>query len=336
MHLRTLWRSTVAAVAVAVLVGPLALTANAATPGYSGRGTALKATVLGQTITQGDTGPLPSSGGALEASLPELNVPDTLQASVLHASTVGQGNQSRAEASVASFDATVAGNTVSADFLRSEARATCNGSNASVSGSSEIANLVVNGQSVAVSGAPNQTVNLPGGGSIVINEQSGSVSGNYGEMTVNALHIVVPGVADIVVASSHADIACPSNCQNAKDFVTGGGYITAPSGSKGTFGVAGGIKNGALWGHLTYIDHGAKMKVKGLSVMVYVVTGPNSRHIEGTAEVNGVPATYRVNVSDEAEPGRGRDTFALNLSNGYTAGGALQGGNIQLHRPTCK
>lgn len=66
----------------------------------------------------------------------------------------------------------------------------------------------------------------------------------------------------------------------------------------------------------------------------YTVTGLTSRRIAGTAEINGVPGTYTVDVSDNGEPGRA-DTFMIMLSTGYTAGGTLVGGNIQLHQP-CK
>ena len=76
------------------------------------------------------------------------------------------------------------------------------------------------------------------------------------------------------------------------------------------------------------------MKVKGTGVTGYTVTGPTSRHIDGTAEINGGPGTYSVDVADNGEPGRD-DTFAIRLSNGYTAVGNLSGGNIQLHLP-CK
>ena len=313
----------------ALFAGVVAGRADAASPGYSGRAAVVDATVLGQHIVLSDTGPLPASGGAQEASLLEAEVPGLLTAEVLHASTVGQGNQSRSEASVANLALTVGGNTVAADFLMARATAQCNGGNASVSGSADIVNLVVNGQAVTVSGAPNQTIPLPGGGSIVINEQTSSVSGNTGAITVNALHVSVPGVADVIISSAHADITCPTGCSSKNDFVTGGGFIL----NKDTFAVAGGMKNGGLWGHLQYIDHTAGMKVHGTGVTAYEVTGATSRHIEGTAEVNGVPGfTYQVDVADNGEPGRS-DTFWLRLSSGYTSGPATLGGNIQLHKP---
>jgi hypothetical protein len=112
--------------------------------------------------------------------------------------------------------------------------------------------------------------------------------------------------------------------------VTGGGWITGtPSGARANFGVAGGIKHGGLWGHLTYIDHGG-FKVKGTSVTSYEEIGPTSRRIKGTAEVNGGSVEYTVEVTDAGEPGRD-DTFSISLSNGYNASGKLAGGNIQLH-----
>jgi hypothetical protein len=326
---------------LAWLAVPAASVAHADSTTFSGQATVVRATVSGlPPVVLSDTGPLPSSGGAQEASLLEASVPGLLTAQVLHASTVGHGNHSRSEASVANLGLTVAGNSIGADFLMARAEATCGPGGASASGSSEIVGLVINGQTVAVSGQPNQTVNLPPptGGSVIINEQS---SKGPGDITVTALHVIVPGTADVAVSSAHADITCVgSNCKSPNDFVTGGGWITGtPSGAKDTkdtFAVAGGIKNGGLWGHLQYIDHGSNLKVKGTGVAHYVIVDATTRHIDGTAEVNGVSGyTYSVDVADNGEPGR-KDTFKLtlsNMSNKYSAGGLLDGGNIQLHNP---
>ena len=141
-------------------------------------------------------------------------------------------------------------------------------------------------------------------------------------------------VTDAVITGCTATTP-PSVCS---DRVTGGGWILSPTGTKASFAVSGGIKRGTLRGHLTYVDHGAKgskandMKVKGTGITVYTVVNATTRHIEGTAEINGVPGfTYSVDVADNGERGR-NDTFSLTLSNGYTASGTLAGGNIQLHR----
>src|SRR5438309_1415859 len=249
-----------------------------------------------------------------------------------HASAVGQGNARRSEVSVAELSLPVAGNTISAGLLQARAAAVCGDGGVTATGSSDIAALSVNGQTVTVSGEPNQRVPLLVG-EVIINEQT---SNGAGDITVNALHIKVPGAADVIVSSAHADITCqpapapPSPGCTGADFATGGGWIT-PSGARANFGVAGGIKQGAFWGHLTYIDHGpGGPHVKGTGVTAYTVTNPTTRHIEGTAQVDGQDGTYQVDVTDNGEPGR-NDSFTLQLSSGYGASGTLGGGNIQLH-----
>lgn len=305
---------------------------SAAATTYSGRATVVQATlpVVGSVVLV-DAGPLPPSGGEEEKSLIDGEVPGLLTLQVLHASTVGRGNHSRSEASVANLSLTAGGNTVSAGFLMASAEARCTNGVPSASGSSEIAELVINGQTIVVSGEPNQTIALPNGaGQVVINEQNSS----QGDITVNALHVTVTGVADVIISSAHADITCqgPPTCPSG-DFVTGGGWITGQSGAKANFAVAGGIKQGAFWGHLTYIDHGQNgPKVKGTGVTAYRVDPGTARHIEGTAEINGQPGTYEADVVDKGEPGRS-DFFRLKLSTGYEASGTLTGGNIQLHNP---
>lgn len=317
-------------------------TALAASTTFSGQATVVKGTVLGIPVGPlADTGPVNPSGDTLEATLleyPVSGLPDptagALKAEVLHATVVAGGNSSSADASVASFSLTAANQSIAADFLMAHASATCDGSNATIAGSAEIAGLTLNGQTIVVTGAVNQTISVPGLGRIVINEQTiGSASASDGDITVNALHIVLVGGTDLVVASAHADIACGGTPPCArKDFVTGGGWITTPAGARANFAVAGGIKNGQFWGHLTYIDHGGTaMKVKGTAVTGYVPTGEDSREISGNADIDGKGGSYVADVLDGGEPGRTVDAFKLTLSTGYIAGGPLAGGNIQLH-----
>jgi len=120
---------------------------------------------------------------------------------------------------------------------------------------------------------------------------------------------------------------------SCSDRVTGGGYINAGH-AKANFGVTGGIRKDAFRGHLSYIDHGTGLKLKGTGVTSYVVVDATTRRIEGTASIDGVAGTYKVVVSDNGEPGR-NDRFAITLSNGYSASGTLAGGNIQLHERHC-
>ncbi|MGH2473006.1 MAG: choice-of-anchor P family protein [Candidatus Limnocylindria bacterium] len=309
---------------------------------FSGRATVVQGQVAGIAIGPiVDTGPVNAGGGELEASLleyPAAGLPDpangALRARVLHAAVVAHGNKSSAEAFVADFSLSTLGQSVEATVLSARGSATCSGGSASVSGKSEIAGLTVNGQTIAVSGQANQQVPVSDIGVIVINEQLASVSGQSGDITVNALHIMLTDPVlgtrtDLIVASAHADIACgvAGNCAN-KDFVTGGGWITR-SGARATFAIAGGPGD---WGHLQYIDHGNGFKVKGTGVTGYGpgTTGLTSRQIDGTAEWTGGSGTYHAEVADNGEPGRS-DTFLLVLQNGYRAEGTLGGGNIQLH-----
>jgi len=340
------YRSAKTVIALVLLAGLLtpapSVALAASTTTFSGQATVVKGTVAGIAVGPlADTGAIAPAGEARDATVfvyPINNVFDptngALTAEALHATVVAGGNNSSAEASVAEFALRAAGLSIAADFLMANASATCNGSTASITGSSEIAHLTLNGQSIVVTGAVNQTIPLVGLGRVVINEQqAGSASASDGDITVNALHVVLAGGTDLVVASAHADIACagtPSCSQ--KDFVTGGGWITTKSGSRANFAVAGGVKNGQLWGHLTYIDHGnSTMKVKGTAVTGYVPTGETSRRIAGDADIDGKGGSYVANVIDGGEPGRGVDTFKLSLSNGYIEGGLIGGGNIQLH-----
>ena len=237
----------------------------------------------------------------------------------------------------------------------SRASAQCTGSNPSVSGSSELASLSISsvngGQPITVTEAPNQTIALPlNAGTVVINEQSSSVSGQSGSMDVSALHVTIsnplggPPLADVIVSHAHADITCPTApsqppaCGAAPtDFVTGGGWIVSPSdpNAKANFAVAGGVKNG-FWGHLMYIDHGNGMRVKGTGVTgynFYPAFGPDGRQILGSADVSGTAESYEADVADNAEPGRGADQFQLKLNDAMVAPAVLlSGGNIQLHK----
>jgi hypothetical protein len=122
----------------------------------------------------------------------------------------------------------------------------------------------------------------------------------------------------------------------ADDFVTGGGWIDGtPTGARGNFGLKGGAdENGVFFGHLNYIDHEDNMHVKAESITGYIVIDETTRQIEGTARIDKESGfTFTLTVSDAGEPGVA-DTFELTLSNGYSASGTLQGGNIQLHEGT--
>jgi fibronectin type 3 domain-containing protein/lysophospholipase L1-like esterase len=298
---------------------------------YGGRATALKATILGAAEAWSDTGALPPSGGARESSQLTVNEPDLLAGDVGHASVIGQGDRTRAEASLANVSMNLGGVSIQADFAMSRAMAIWQPTGIVVSGTSQLANLFIAGQPVVISGQPNQIVPLLNG-SVIINEQTGTSN----SITVNALRVIINGAADVVVGSSQASLGVITTPQcNGSDYITGGGWITGtPSGARGNFAVEGGVTNGVCWGHLNFKDQGTGMSVKATTITVYQTgSTPNARHIEGTAAINGSDGfTFSADATDNGEPGT-VDAFTLDLSNGYRASGTLGGGNIQLNSP---
>jgi hypothetical protein len=201
--------STIGAVSVALAVSHLAAAQSVT---YSGEAVVVNANVLGIIDASiSDTGALPSSGGSLSTSLLTFQLPGTLNLSLLSASTNGGNNQTNSQASVANVSLHVADIGVTAVVLTSNATTVCSSTTATANGASTIAGLKVNGLSVQVTGAPNQTIPLLVG-SLVINEQISSVnlssSANTASLTVNALHLRVLGLADVVISSSQAGVSC--------------------------------------------------------------------------------------------------------------------------------
>jgi len=307
---------------------------------YSGRAyAAFVNTALTGPVYISDTGELPPSGGFRSDSLlTTRNTPisSVLLADVLVASTSGAGGEAHSSASLAEV-VVLPGNPaeLKASFVRAQSEASCNG----VGGTSQIAALSFGGMDVVVTGAPSQTVTIPGVATLIINEQTATSNGTYREMRVNALHLTVLGVAEVILSSAKSDINCsppgPPGPGPCHDFVTGGGWI--PSGnSRANFGFNAGFKGGSSTpeAHVNYIDHATGKHVKATSITAYGLGPTNtSRHFEGEAEVDGVAGYfYMIDVDDKGEPGRA-DTLSLQLSDGYKNGGILRGGNIQLHKP---
>jgi hypothetical protein len=285
-----------------------------------------------------DTGQLPPNGGHLSAVLLSEQVPGILSFEVLVAETNGANGVASSAASLAEVTL-LPGNAaqVSASLVRAESEATCNG----VRGTSEIANLSFGGANIVVTGAFNQRVTIPGVATLIINEQNSSSGGGTQDITVNALHLILVTNDEVVLSSAHSDISgcpgCPPAPPCDEDFVTGGGWIKSGT-SRANFGFNAGFKPGSTSPEVAfnYIDHNTGMHVKATSITKYVVgSTPRSRHFEGLAEVDGSPGhSYSCDVADNGEPGRMTDTLNITLDGGsYTKGGALQGGNIELHKP---
>ncbi|HVF20227.1 MAG TPA: choice-of-anchor P family protein [Mycobacteriales bacterium] len=305
-------------------------------------------------------GPLPSSGGMLDDSLLTIDDPSPdelfLTGEVASAATMGGSDEwgshhSESFASVAAVDLRLGPTTpptpttivISAGLLQARSEATCKDGGVVLAGSSQIANLVVNGTPIVVSGAPNQTVEVPGVASIIINEQTRTPN----QITVTALHVVLPSgddaalgsvlTGDVIISRAESDITCGSNPPEecpVKDFVTGGGWITLPSGEKGTFGFVGGLKSNGLQGHLMYIDHGTGPRVAGTAVTAYSGDG-SARTVTYSGTVDGVADSIDLAIADNGEPGGGVDDFALSSAAYSASGPRITKGNIALHKPAC-
>jgi len=312
---------------------------------FGGRSTVVQVNGLVPLVLS-DTGNLDSTGGEKNASSQDASVLGLVSGEVLFAETIGDGIYSVSQASVGALNLTVAGNTIGADFVIAHANADCGGDVPAVSGSSEIDGLVVNGWSIPVTGLPNQTISLPGGVIMILNEQTSSVQNQSGSMALNAIHIKSLAL-DVLIASPSASVFGPAGANRHQcDFFTGGGWIMSPSGKKATFGVSGGRRSdGTLFGHLEYFDHGffpaptgdTRVKVRGTDVLFYGGTG-TARNVQGHANINGStscplggPCNYAVDVTDN-DPA-GPDTFGIqtNYFDYAVPPTPLGGGNIKVH-----
>jgi hypothetical protein len=116
--------------------------------------------------------------------------------------------------------------------------------------------------------------------------------------------------------------------------VTGGGQIldavTALDGIN--FSVNFKSDGGQLAGNCNVNDKARGVSVKCGDVLAFVQEG-NHATVYGTAEVNGEPTLFKIDVFDNGESGQGRDTFSIVTQSGYTAAGVLTQGDIQVHKP---
>jgi hypothetical protein len=187
---------------LAVVASVFLWPAIAAAQTVNGQAAAVQATVvglLGNTVLGlANTGTLNGPSDARDASQLTGNLLGALTAEVPQATTLGLGNQVDSQASLANLALSIAGSNIGADFLIAQATAVLGGAQ---SGSANVTNLSLNGVPIAVTGDPNQRLAIPGG-TIVINEQQVSPAG----MVVNALHVIVGGVADVVIGSASAGI----------------------------------------------------------------------------------------------------------------------------------
>jgi len=190
-------------IAVCALIAALGFATAATAQTVTGQARAIQTIVVnplgGSTTTAlADTGALSGSTDAREASSLDGSVTSILAGNTLHATAIGWPDQVKSEASIAGLSVTVGGATVGADFVLASASAVQGVPGAATV---NINGLVVNGVPITVTGNANQTITIPGG-QVVINERPTGAIGTV----VNALHIAIGGVADVLVASATARV----------------------------------------------------------------------------------------------------------------------------------
>src|SRR5437667_48415 len=166
---------------------------------------AVHATVFGilgtaTTTALADTGVIGATNLEQDVGQDTGSVASLLTADVLSSSTYSYADEVDSVSSLGDLNLNVGSVSITADSVMAEASQVLG---APGSGSSFVDNLAINGVPIAVTGDPNQTVAIPGG-QIVINEQTIS---STGQAVVNALHVTVTGIADVVLASASAGIS---------------------------------------------------------------------------------------------------------------------------------
>src|SRR2546426_4395200 len=291
------------------------------------------------------TGQIPPSGGEVEASLLSGDIPSgttggavALSTGTLHSVGVGL-DDTDAIASQANVNLTVSGNGITSDFLTAWSNASCTPDPVVVGGVT-LENLVINGQPIFVTGTPNQTVSLPNG-TVVINEQTSSIVGSTGELSVTALHVTTHDtltgqtLAEVKLAIGDAQIDCAPGSPPTGAATSGGGWITVSTGGKGTFGMIGGTQPaGGTVGHFVYINHDTGLA--GQSTSGGTFNAGRTSFLSGSRTSGSGPVDFSVQVTDNGEPGSA-DTISITISGSAldNQGGTLMGGNIKVHRPHC-
>ena len=179
---------------------PTPIPTTTTTSSVLGSASAVSSTVLGFTTVLGGTGTLSGVNDARDASMTAGSIPSILTGETLSAATIGWPDQVYSTASLTNLSMAVAGIAITADSVMAQASQIAGSAG---TGSSSFSNLAIAGVPINVTGAPNQVVAIPGG-AVTINEQTIS---STGAAVVNALHVTVAGVADLVVASATAGIS---------------------------------------------------------------------------------------------------------------------------------
>ena len=195
-------------------------------PSFNGTADSVFGSINGQTISATPVN-LPANGSPQQASLATFNKTVdgvTISATTLQATTALEANSTvLSDASLKDIKVTLGNNTITADAATAHAQATCKNGVAAASGNSTVTNLVVNTVK-----NPSSPVDLPGFGSLVIDFQRTGGSPTSDNIRVDALGFftsasTVAPVLEIPVAGAGTS-DCPTTPGSFPP--TGGGPIS--------------------------------------------------------------------------------------------------------------
>jgi hypothetical protein len=113
--------------------------------------------------------------------------------------------------------------------------------------------------------------------------------------------------------------------------VTGGGQVPVNNitGGRGSFGFSANATRQS--GHLDYLNHVNGTHLNCTVNMVAILPPGNKAHLEGMCSSKNYTGSFKADVEDNANPGKGADKFTVTYNTTTIEGGTLISGNIEIH-----
>ncbi|HZP11310.1 MAG TPA: choice-of-anchor P family protein [Nevskiaceae bacterium] len=187
---------------------------------YSGRATVVNAQAnllkSSTKVVVADTGEIDPTGATRDATVVTFDnpAPTEVHSQTLSAVASGDNDVSAASAAVQKLVIKAHGVTIKADLIEADSEARCHEDSMTVStaGMANLVNLTINGKGITWNHKVNDKRTLIGIGTLIMNEQTHP---DVNTISVNAIHLIIPGVAgvagaDIVISHAQSGIlTCP-------------------------------------------------------------------------------------------------------------------------------
>jgi hypothetical protein len=204
-----------------LLVAAMALWLSAGTPTYADvmySGDAYGLSVPGILPPVADTGPLPPGGGTLSNGVPSFNFLGVVTTGAINNTTMGVGGVASSHSNILTFhsDLTSQGIPLVVTIGTIDATSSANGNSMPpvVMGTTTLTNAMATFNGVPINipmnPAPNTVIDLGGGNTITLNEQTSMVTNDSGEISVTAIHGHLASGIDVFIAHAESDISNPA------------------------------------------------------------------------------------------------------------------------------